>query len=275
MGCAASRIDNEGRVQICKERKKLMKHLVRFRGEFAEAQLAYLRALRNTGGTLRQFTEPELLEPETATYSTPVPSSSPRVLPPSPPPLPPFSPDIRSANGSRKDVSEKDDVEVETHGSGTPPFPVPNSSWYNWDPFGVPSPSYYQNVEASEPTEDEWVDAKSDFEEDQAEEDDSYEIVSNPTTEISQSYELTRDNASVTTSYTEENTDRAVVECRSKTLYGIIVELDDCFLKASTGGKEIAVFMELSKDDSSLSSSFRKNISKYLILTLELIIVFL
>ncbi|KAE8656845.1 hypothetical protein F3Y22_tig00116997pilonHSYRG00452 [Hibiscus syriacus] len=56
MGCVASRIDNEGRVWVCKKRKKLMKHLVRCRGEFADAQSAYLRALKNTGVTLKSYT---------------------------------------------------------------------------------------------------------------------------------------------------------------------------------------------------------------------------
>ncbi|KAM2799690.1 hypothetical protein COP1_004500 [Malus domestica] len=94
MGCVASRIDKEERVRVCKERKKLMKQLVRFRGEFAEAQLAYLRSLRNTGSTLRQFTESETLELDnTAPYGLESPASPSSPLPPSPPPPPPLSPD--------------------------------------------------------------------------------------------------------------------------------------------------------------------------------------
>ena len=101
MGCVASRIDKEERVRICKERKMLMKQLVGFRGEFADAQLAYLRSLKNTGVTLRQFTESESLELENTTFGIALPPSPPPPLPPSPPPPPNFSPDSRKFEDSR------------------------------------------------------------------------------------------------------------------------------------------------------------------------------
>lgn len=92
-----------------KDRKQLMKQLVRRRPELAAAHIAYLHALRNTGATLRQFVELESAlsqqPPEgLATPPSPTPQQPPRPSPPepsvtsslppspcAPPPLP-FSP---------------------------------------------------------------------------------------------------------------------------------------------------------------------------------------
>ncbi|KAI6706018.1 hypothetical protein NL676_008980 [Syzygium grande] len=109
MGCVASRIDEEERVRVCKERKRLMKQLLVFRGDFADALVAYLRALKNTGATLRQFTESESLEIENTLCGLASPPSSPPPLPPSPPPLPVFSPDIRRPNKSKEEISSKEE----------------------------------------------------------------------------------------------------------------------------------------------------------------------
>ncbi|OAY81811.1 hypothetical protein ACMD2_08861 [Ananas comosus] len=62
MGCVlSSRIEEEDTVRRCKERRRLAKQLLSCRAELAAAQLAYLRSLRNTGATLRQFAEVELM----------------------------------------------------------------------------------------------------------------------------------------------------------------------------------------------------------------------
>nr|CAD1820529.1 unnamed protein product [Ananas comosus var. bracteatus] len=58
MGCVlSSRIEEEDTVRRCKERRRLAKQLLSCRAELAAVQLAYLRSLRNTGATLRQFAE--------------------------------------------------------------------------------------------------------------------------------------------------------------------------------------------------------------------------
>lgn len=67
MGCVLSSIDEDERVGICKERKKVIRQLVCNREEFLDSLLAYLEALRNTGATLRQFTEFDTLELDFAT----------------------------------------------------------------------------------------------------------------------------------------------------------------------------------------------------------------
>ncbi|KAJ4977277.1 hypothetical protein NE237_002383 [Protea cynaroides] len=56
--------------------------------------MTYLQTLKNTGITLRQFTEAETLELEDTPFGLGVPPSPPP-LPPSPPPPPPFSLDLR------------------------------------------------------------------------------------------------------------------------------------------------------------------------------------
>ncbi|CAH9101202.1 unnamed protein product [Cuscuta europaea] len=126
MGCAVSRMDQEERVRLCKERKRLMKELVGYREEFANSQLSYLKALKNTGVTLRQFTESDTLELETISCEDHIDSS---LLPPPPPPPPPFSPDSRKA-GDNWEESE----EMESSQSGDI-FDDSSSmmSWFNKD----------------------------------------------------------------------------------------------------------------------------------------------
>ncbi|CAA6668088.1 unnamed protein product [Spirodela intermedia] len=99
MGCVYSRVEREEAVRRCRERRRLMKHLVGCRARFAAAHLAYLQSLRNTGATLRQFAEADSsIAPGDAASVTTTggrrirPPPSPPPLPPSPPPLPPFSP---------------------------------------------------------------------------------------------------------------------------------------------------------------------------------------
>ncbi|VFQ92292.1 unnamed protein product [Cuscuta campestris] len=95
MGCVVSRTDQEERVQLCKERKRLMKELVGYRKEFANSQLSYLKALKNTGVTLRQFTESDSLDLESVSCDDQaLPPSPPSPFLPPPPPPPPFSPDL-------------------------------------------------------------------------------------------------------------------------------------------------------------------------------------
>jgi hypothetical protein len=104
MGCSHSKVENEEPVRRCKDRRQLMKQLVRRRPELAAAHVAYLHALRNTGATLRDFAEAESALAQGPPEEPVAPPSPPRppppepsvtsLMPPSPlpPPPPPFSP---------------------------------------------------------------------------------------------------------------------------------------------------------------------------------------
>ncbi|OEL20144.1 hypothetical protein BAE44_0018840 [Dichanthelium oligosanthes] len=85
MGCSNSKVDNEEPVRRCKDRRQLMKQLVRRRPELAAAHIAYLHALRNTGATLRDFAELE----SALSQQPPVGLAAPPSPPPPPPPPPP------------------------------------------------------------------------------------------------------------------------------------------------------------------------------------------
>ncbi|XP_030969232.1 nitrate regulatory gene2 protein [Quercus lobata] len=253
MGCVASRIEKDERVQICRERKKLMKQLVRFRGDFVDAQLGYLKALKNTGVTLRQFTESETLELENIPFDLQLPPSPP---PPLPPPPPPFSPDLRKfdENNRKEEVPQKESTEIEEYDRSTP---SPLRSWDILDTFRCSSPHHhYKNSELVELVEDEkWAETKTEFEEEDQKEEAVAKIVVNPLPEKPQPVEVVDDNSSTMSWYKE--TDDA---WRSKkTLEGIMRELDDYFLKASAGGKEIAVFMDISGGDTFLSWGLEEN----------------
>ncbi|KAL0011806.1 hypothetical protein SO802_006914 [Lithocarpus litseifolius] len=251
MGCVASRIEKDERVQNCRERKKLMKQLVGFRGDFVDAQLGYLRALKNTGVTLRQFTESETLELENTPFGLQLPPSPP---PPLPPPPPPFSPDLRNfdENNRKEEVPQKESTEIEEYDRCTPSS---LSSWENLDTFRCLSPHHhYKNSELV--VEDEkWAETKTEFEEEDQKEEAVAKIFVNPLPEKPQPVEVVDDNSSTMSWYKE--TDDA---WRSKkTLEGIMRELDDYFLKASAGGKEIAVFMDISGGDTFLSRGLEEN----------------
>lgn len=251
MGCVASRIHEKEKVQICRERKRLIKQLLVFRGEFADAQLAYLRALRNTGVTLRQFTESNSLELEYAPFNLAVrPPPLPR-LPPAPPPPPPFSPDLR------KYVEDGEATQVEIIMTGEdksctpPPPPISSSSLDFWDPFGSSSsPVLSKKIEKvmDQVEEENWEETKSEFEEEDQEEEE--ELVGssflNGLSEKLTIGEVVDDNSSIVSLDTKDTADIHVISGRrEKTLSGIVKELDDYFLKASGGGEEIAVLMDI------------------------------
>ncbi|GMY38049.1 nitrate regulatory gene2 protein [Fagus crenata] len=271
MGCVTSRIEKDERLQICRERKKLMKQLVGFRGEFVDAQLGYLRALKNTGVTLRQFTESELLELETTSYGLAVPPSPPPPLPPAPPPPPPFSPDLRKFDESnrKEEFPQKECIEIEEDDSYTPSHPANHSSWDNdWETSEHSSSHHhYKNSEVVEQVEDEkWAETTTEFEEEDHKEEAVAKIVVNPLTEKPQPVELVDDNSS-TMGWYKDTVDASMISWRSKkTLEGIMKELDEYFLKASAGGKEIAVFMDVTGGDTfllrGLDENKRKNSAK-------------
>ncbi|GAB4829408.1 hypothetical protein Ancab_019080 [Ancistrocladus abbreviatus] len=252
MGCAASRIDKEERVQICKERKRLMKQLLGFRGEFADSVLSYLRAFKNTGVTLRQFSESEsTLELENVPFTMVLPPSSPPPLPPSPPlppPPPPFSPDLRKFEGSLNvEAAQEEIVVIDEESNGTPPPPlIPSSSWDFWDPFENASPQHDKHSELMEQIEDEnWAETRTEFEEDDKQEEVTPEKTASALPKDVQNIDVVDNNSSIMSGQAKNTRDMTMVVPRSKkTLPGIIKELDDYFLKASSAGKEVAVLAD-------------------------------
>lgn len=289
MGCAASSIDNEEKVLLCRQRKRLMKKLIGFRGEFADAQLAYLRALRNTGVTLRQFTESESLELENTSYgiSLPLPPSPPPTLPPSPPPPPPFSPDLRKpeTSGHRKELVDEEeegaaeseiDSNDDASGASLPP-PLPNS-WNLWNPFeslelhGHPDGNKVdtqidqkKKQEIQQAEEENWAETRSEFEEEDELQEaggDCLDLSLRQTEAVGGSGmkkprrlkfrlgEVMDDNSSMTSLYSKVLDNAGAADCRiRRTLEGIIRELDDYFLKASGCEKEIAVIVDINSRD--------------------------
>lgn len=274
MGCVASRIDKEERVRVCKERKKIMKQLVVFRGEFADAQLAYLRALRNTGATLRQFTESESLELETTPCDLALPPLPPLPPPPPPPPPPSFSPDLRKSDNNQILDGQEESTEI-SEGDTSSHSIFLNSAR---DLFKSSSPQYGEIHETVETVDEEnWAETKTDFEEEELEGEASIDIVSKPLPGKSHPAGLAGDNSSTMSWFTKDTAELTMVSSRSKkSLEGIAKELDDYFLKASAGIKEIAVLMDITGRDRFLTQSLKDNKSKYnLCLSIWLFIMYL
>ncbi|KAI3950825.1 hypothetical protein MKW92_044309 [Papaver armeniacum] len=198
MGCVASKkIEDEERLQRCKERRKLMKQLLILRADFASSQMSYLQSLKNTGITLRQFAEAESCELDIVSNSfrqeqqplQPPPPPPPRLqqrksllgsLPPPPPPPPQYSPDRRGGGEEEEEDEESDDEsEISTDDKGMkkkrsveilppPPPPMSGSNWEFWDPFVVvPISKNEQKVE-----EEDWEETKTEFEDGEEEDDD-------------------------------------------------------------------------------------------------------
>ncbi|WVZ69927.1 hypothetical protein U9M48_018641 [Paspalum notatum var. saurae] len=174
MGCSNSKVDNEEPVRRCKDRRQLMKQLVRRRPELAAAHIAYLHALRNTGATLHQFVEVEsalLQQPPVGLAAPPSPNQQPppppppepsvmSSLPPSPGPPPPlpFSPRttikkmekggdelrppplvfspirLRKRDG---EFTDDDDDDTDSCSTPLPPPPPPGIEWEDLDPYNV------------------------------------------------------------------------------------------------------------------------------------------
>lgn len=270
MGCAASSIDEEERVKACRERKKLMKQLIGFRKEFADSLLAYLRALKNTGATLRQFTESETLELEDTIYGLASPPSPPPPLPPSPPPPPPFSPDLRKhgAEDAQKDeLAQEESIvidEDEDEDDHSPSPPILSSSWEYWDPFEHSAVHQQKKSETVGPVEEEnWAETRSEFEEEDKKE-EAVEDVVDPVPKSLEQRELISSISSTSSLHMKVATDMGLISWKNKkTLGAVVKELDEYFLKASAGIKEIAVLIDVSVGNDFPPHNFRENKSKY------------
>ncbi|KAG6419376.1 hypothetical protein SASPL_121596 [Salvia splendens] len=268
MGCVASRIDKPERVRMCKERKRLMKQLLRYRKEFSDAQIAYLRSLRNSGVTLRQFTEPESLEFEEMSSAAGFPPSPPLPLPPSPPPPPTFSPDLRKSEGKSRETQSavEEIIEVDEESSHTPPPPVPSSSWEYWDVFGsapVHCEKRSETMEQGEEEEENWKDTNAEFIEEDEEEgvftvddDDDDDDIDMPPPLEQQDTEFVDDSSSMMSWHTKDTADMAMVVWRGKKILpSVVKDLDEYFLKASAVVKDIAVFIDINEGGTFLYQS--------------------
>lgn len=238
MGCVLSSIDDDEKVGICKERKKLIKQLVVIRGEFSDSLSTYLRALRNTGATLRQFTESDSLELETASNGLAEPPSPQPQLPPSPPPPPP-PPFIADKQVAEEEIIENDYNnlhELQIH-------PSMSSLW----PFS-PTRHNYETVESVE--EENWEETKTEFEDEDPDAEAVARVVKSRDGK-QKAIEPVGDHSSAM-NLRKKDIKAVVVRKREKTLEGIVKELDDYFLKASACVKEIAVLLDISAGDTLL-----------------------
>ncbi|KAL2930517.1 Nitrate regulatory gene2 protein [Bienertia sinuspersici] len=258
MGCAGSRLHNEERVQNCKKRKRAIKQLVGFRREFANAILAYLKALKDTGITLRQFTESESLELETVESN--LPSSPPLPLPPSPPLPPPIdSPDSRKLESNQNGKEPQEEI-AEVGEERNYPSPPPSSSRGMLDLLESPSPHQIVDTVLVEDVDDEnWAETRSQFEEEDLNHGtsgkafDTLKLKSTKVDEISP----------IVIGKKKDMVNRAtVLSRRRKTLACIVRELDDYFLKASAGGKEIAVLVDMSSWNTSMHPNIKERKGK-------------
>ncbi|KAH0452620.1 hypothetical protein IEQ34_019919 [Dendrobium chrysotoxum] len=281
MGCVHSRVEKEETVWRCRERKRFMKQLLSCRSELAAAHMAYLQSLRNTGATLRQFTEAESeffgnSPPRVALPPSPPPPPPPPPLPPSPPPPPQLNTckkamvvDERSSNDDDDDSSIGIDTDDDDNVSCMPPpLPIHSLDWDFWDPFGIPSGSNSSSLITLKKAdgmsmqgvaeEEKWAETITEFEDEEGErkyEGSGADVALISAKDKSPSRELTDDSSSTVSRITKE-TDAAVVLWRSKkTLTGIVKEIDDYFLKAAAGGSDLLVLLE-STHGHSLESNF-------------------
>uniref|UniRef100_A0A7N0VJ12 Nitrate regulatory gene2 protein n=1 Tax=Kalanchoe fedtschenkoi TaxID=63787 RepID=A0A7N0VJ12_KALFE len=240
MGCSASKIEKDDKVRACKERIGLIKQLLVFREEFATAQLAYLRSLKNTGATLRQFTDAETLEVEGRDFELELPPSPPPPppLPPSPPPPPTFSPELRNSECSR-DVGLKDYVDLMVdEDEDFPILPPPRiEDWERWHPF---EPSASSSRKKNE------TDNRFNAENENGRE-TSIEIEGSDQEEIVCDTDMADKDLSLMGWYAKQKTKTTMavrMESKPLTLAGTTKEMDEYFLKASAFGTELAVLMD-------------------------------
>lgn len=244
-----------------------MKQLLGCRKEFADALLVYLRSLKNTGATLRQFTESESLELEenTSDFAFPPspPAPPPPPLPPSPPTPPSFSPDLRKLKNKHPKAHsavEEEIIEIDEDNNHTPPPPPTGSSWDYWDPFGSSSPQCGKRSETMEQEEENWAETNTDFidEDEEAAVDATKEI--DPIPVKQRSVEVADDNSSMMSWHAKDTADMGMVVWRNnKTLSSVVNNLDEYFLKASGAVKNIAVVIDIDTGDSFRYNGIKEN----------------
>lgn len=232
-----------------------MKQLLVFREDFADALLTYLRALKNTGATLRQFTESESLEIENPSYGLASPPSPPSPLPPSPPPPPVFSPDFWRPNKSKEGITSKEEsIEIDEFFICTPPPPpIPSSSWNVCDPLETSLPLHERKSKVAVKANDDenWVDSKTEFEREGGIEETLERGMADLLPEKEQPVEFVDDTSSQMSWNTMESADMTMEIWKSKkSLEGIVKTLDEYFLDASALGGDIAILVDIDSWDS-------------------------
>lgn len=245
MGCVLSSANGDERLGKCKERKRIIKQLLGYREEFSDSLLAYLKALRNAGATLRQFTESDTLEFEIASNGVADPPSPPTHL--LPPPLPPFLADETALQIAQEEIQENDNNYVPTLETD----PSVNSHWL-----------FQPAVQVESVEEENWEETKTEFE-DEDPDSEAGGSVGKSRSVKQPSIGPIDDNSSALSIYRKETTTLPMVVGRKgKTLEGIVKELDDYFLKASACIKEIAVLIDISGADTLLRQNSRRHNSK-------------
>lgn len=169
------------------------------------------------------------------------------------------------------EVAQEEIIEIDEDNSCTPPPPA-SSKWDFWDPFAPSSPHCEKKSEIEEPIEEEnWAETKSQFEEEE-----QVGVVGNNSVnmlpEKPLNVELLDDNSSMVSWHTKDtaSADMAmVVWRRKKTLAGIVKELDDYFLKASDGGKDIVILMDINSSDTFLRQNPKEMSNYYLLVPLD------
>lgn len=256
MGCASSKMEDEKAVRRCKERRKLMKQLLTCRARMAAAHSTYLKSLRDTGSALRQFAEGESIVDPTKTPQSLTLPPSPPPLPPSPPP-PQFSPIVLKYNRQMQDISTKDncseiDSETESCVTPRPPPPPPGLDWKMWDPFDIPitlnSPSILfkhstiTNFNKKDVDDESWEETDTNFEEEERGSKLEKEIGKGKVLGT----ELKEDTISQASWHTKDSDAAGVLLWRNKkTLIEIVKEIDENFLKAAAGGRDVVSFLEM------------------------------
>eukprot|EP01018_Ginkgo_biloba_P031384 Gb_33037 [translate_table: standard] len=136
-----------------------------------------------------------------------------------------------------------------------PPPPAQGSAWDFWDPFPASSPLVRVHEQRRTPQgleeelrkqqqqqqveEEQWDETATEFE-------DEPEVENNRLLDKSPGQE-TDDNSSMVSWYTKDTDLAMVISRKRKNLGEIVRELDDYFLKASAGGKEVSRILEASK----------------------------
>lgn len=168
----------------------------------------------------------------------------------------PPSPPKNSTSDQQWNTQDDSDTEAPT----PPPPPPQGSAWDFWDPFCASSPARVSDRRAPHTSENElkkqqqhqqqqhqqqkieeeqWDETMTEF-------DDEQETENSRLPDKSPGRE-TDDNSSMVSWYTKDSDLAMVIPRKHKNLGEIVGELDDYFLKASEGGKEVSKFLEASK----------------------------
>lgn len=232
MGSSASKVEKDDKIRACKERIGLVKQLMGFREDFANAQLAYLRSLKNIGATLRQLTDSETYVLEDSSGFDTV------SLPPSPPPPPPLSPVLRKTQEFTYSGFNFIDLKVDDDDYDYENMPIlPPPRIEDWDRWHSLQHSAPPTATMKNENDDKVNNGVGETSIEPEECDDHGETGATDTDT----------DSSLMSWYAKQKTQFTMGvgrERKSLTLAGVTKELDEYFLKASAFGTGLAVFMD-------------------------------